>query len=275
MPRSRPPYPPEFREQIIELVRAGRTQEELAEKYEPSAQTIRNWVTPTLLSPRRLIHLYVEEGTPRKGITSRRTTAAPRRYSSPSSTRAPAGSGRAERSPESLDRKDWEVFVSERRAGGRDRGAGSMKLCGDDRLAAACPGRRAATGAREWESDVGRARAERSDASVARSREGSALRTRCRGPTADPPTPPPAVPGAPLGMTTGGTEKPRHRLSSIRASVYQIWAWVDSNHRPHAYQPDRCGFRGFPAAGRIAEYLDGTRNLHVEGGGGGWGAGGN
>jgi transposase len=45
MPRSRPPYAPEFREQIIELVRAGRTPEELAEEYEPSSQTIRNWVT--------------------------------------------------------------------------------------------------------------------------------------------------------------------------------------------------------------------------------------
>lgn len=45
MPRSRPPYPPEFREQIIALVRAGRSPEELAEEYEPSAQTIRNWVT--------------------------------------------------------------------------------------------------------------------------------------------------------------------------------------------------------------------------------------
>jgi transposase len=45
MPRSRPPYPSEFRGQIIELVRAGRTPEELAEEYEPSAQTIRNWVT--------------------------------------------------------------------------------------------------------------------------------------------------------------------------------------------------------------------------------------
>jgi transposase len=44
MPRTRPPYPPEFREQIIELVRAGRTPEELAEEYEPSAATIRNWV---------------------------------------------------------------------------------------------------------------------------------------------------------------------------------------------------------------------------------------
>jgi transposase len=44
MPRTRPPYPPEFREQIIELVRAGRTPEELAEEYEPTAVTIRSWV---------------------------------------------------------------------------------------------------------------------------------------------------------------------------------------------------------------------------------------
>lgn len=44
MPRTRPPYPPEFREQIIALVRAGRTPEELSREYEPSEQTIRNWV---------------------------------------------------------------------------------------------------------------------------------------------------------------------------------------------------------------------------------------
>lgn len=45
MPRSRSPYPPEFRDQMIALVHAGRTPEELAEEYEPSAQTIRNWIT--------------------------------------------------------------------------------------------------------------------------------------------------------------------------------------------------------------------------------------
>lgn len=44
MPRTRPPYPPEFRQQILELVRAGRTPQELSEEFEPSAQTIRNWV---------------------------------------------------------------------------------------------------------------------------------------------------------------------------------------------------------------------------------------
>lgn len=44
MPRTRPPYPPSFREQIIELVAAGRTPDELAKEYEPTEQTIRNWV---------------------------------------------------------------------------------------------------------------------------------------------------------------------------------------------------------------------------------------
>ena len=44
MPKSRPPYPAEYREQILELARAGRPPEELAEEFEPTAQTIRNWV---------------------------------------------------------------------------------------------------------------------------------------------------------------------------------------------------------------------------------------
>jgi transposase len=37
-------YPLEFRQQIIDLVRAGRTPRELAREFEPSEQTIRNWV---------------------------------------------------------------------------------------------------------------------------------------------------------------------------------------------------------------------------------------
>ena len=44
MPRSRPPYPPEFRRQMVELVRAGRSPESLSQEFEPSGQTIRNWV---------------------------------------------------------------------------------------------------------------------------------------------------------------------------------------------------------------------------------------
>ncbi len=44
MPRNRPPYPPEYRQQLIDLVRAGRTPEELSREFEPSAQSIWNWV---------------------------------------------------------------------------------------------------------------------------------------------------------------------------------------------------------------------------------------
>ena len=34
MSKKRPPYPPEFRRQIIELVRAGRSPEDLAKEFE-------------------------------------------------------------------------------------------------------------------------------------------------------------------------------------------------------------------------------------------------
>src|SRR5438874_105369 len=44
MPRTRRGYPPEFRRQMVELVRSGRSPEELAREFEPSAQSIRNWV---------------------------------------------------------------------------------------------------------------------------------------------------------------------------------------------------------------------------------------
>ena len=37
-------YAPEFRRQMVELVRAGRSPEELANEFEPTAQSIRNWV---------------------------------------------------------------------------------------------------------------------------------------------------------------------------------------------------------------------------------------
>lgn len=44
MPKPKKVYPPEFRQQLIELVRAGRSPERLAKEFEPSAQTIRSWV---------------------------------------------------------------------------------------------------------------------------------------------------------------------------------------------------------------------------------------
>ena len=42
MLKSRPPYPAEFRQQIIELARAGRTPTELSREFGCSAQTIIN-----------------------------------------------------------------------------------------------------------------------------------------------------------------------------------------------------------------------------------------
>jgi len=44
MPQSHAPYAPEFRQQMIELVRAGRNPAELAREFGCSSQTIRNWV---------------------------------------------------------------------------------------------------------------------------------------------------------------------------------------------------------------------------------------
>jgi len=44
MPKSRSPYPREFRRRMVELVRAGRTPESLAKEFEPSAVSIRKWV---------------------------------------------------------------------------------------------------------------------------------------------------------------------------------------------------------------------------------------
>jgi transposase len=44
MPKSHRPYLPEFRQRLVELVRKGRTPEELSRQFEPSAQAIRTWV---------------------------------------------------------------------------------------------------------------------------------------------------------------------------------------------------------------------------------------
>ena len=44
MPKSRAPYAPEFRQQMIDLVRSGRNPESLSREFEPTAQTIHNWV---------------------------------------------------------------------------------------------------------------------------------------------------------------------------------------------------------------------------------------
>ena len=43
MPRTYPAYPPEFRYQMVELVRSGRSPTELARDFECRADTIRKW----------------------------------------------------------------------------------------------------------------------------------------------------------------------------------------------------------------------------------------
>ena len=42
--RRRGRYSPKYRERMVELVRAGRSPGSLAREFEPSEQTIRNWV---------------------------------------------------------------------------------------------------------------------------------------------------------------------------------------------------------------------------------------
>jgi len=45
MPKSKPPYPAPFRQQLVELVQAGRTPAQLSREFNVSAQSISTWVT--------------------------------------------------------------------------------------------------------------------------------------------------------------------------------------------------------------------------------------
>ena len=60
MSNTRPPYPREFREHMVELVRSGRSPEELAREFEPSRMSYfhihgfprRRWVSRESMSSR-------------------------------------------------------------------------------------------------------------------------------------------------------------------------------------------------------------------------------
>jgi len=45
MAHGKKTYPLEFKRRMVELVRAGRSPEELAKEFEPSPNTIRKWAT--------------------------------------------------------------------------------------------------------------------------------------------------------------------------------------------------------------------------------------
>jgi transposase len=60
MPRTRNPYPAEFREQIVALAKAGRSIESLAQEFEPCVATIHGWVKQA----------QIDGGTRDDGLTS-------------------------------------------------------------------------------------------------------------------------------------------------------------------------------------------------------------
>ena len=44
MPKSRPPYPPEFRREAVAMVRSGRSVKEVSAALGVTEQSLRNWV---------------------------------------------------------------------------------------------------------------------------------------------------------------------------------------------------------------------------------------
>lgn len=60
MPKSKPPYPDEYRTKIIDLARAGRTLQSLSREFGVTATTIRNWLRQADL----------DEGRRKDGLTS-------------------------------------------------------------------------------------------------------------------------------------------------------------------------------------------------------------
>jgi transposase-like protein len=88
MPRTHPLYAPEYRRRIIELARAGRSIDQLAREFEPSANAIRQWVKQASLDegyfPPPVMQVEIPKmkgGTRKLGVPSCRIEL-PRRWSS-------------------------------------------------------------------------------------------------------------------------------------------------------------------------------------------------
>ena len=52
MPRTRPPYPPEFRREAVQLVLGGRTVKDVSGALDCSEQSLHNWVKQHQLDSR-------------------------------------------------------------------------------------------------------------------------------------------------------------------------------------------------------------------------------
>jgi len=61
MSKKRNPYPPEYRKKLVELVRAGRSPEDLAREFEPTSVSIRNWVAQAGIDEGRAKGLTTDE----------------------------------------------------------------------------------------------------------------------------------------------------------------------------------------------------------------------
>jgi len=60
MAQGKKTYAPEFKRRMVELVRAGRSPEELAKEFEPSPNTMRKWATQA----------DIDEGLRAEGMTT-------------------------------------------------------------------------------------------------------------------------------------------------------------------------------------------------------------
>ena len=121
--RSRGRYSPEYRERMIEVVRAGRTPGSLAREFEPTEQTIRNWVKQADL----------DEGLRSDGLTSeareemrrlKRDVKRLRMERDILKKQRPGSRGRADRSPAGVCAHEGEP--GQLSAGGHVPGAGPL-----------------------------------------------------------------------------------------------------------------------------------------------------
>ena len=119
MPKSHKAYPLELKKRLVELVRAGRNPEELAEKFEPTAQSIRNWVAQADRDDgHRQDGLTTEESEELRRLTPAKLSARMRRATRlrPTWTPSAASSAWTRRSPYVPRARVWITRICSRSA---------------------------------------------------------------------------------------------------------------------------------------------------------------